>query len=260
VLYVLSDNVDIEYKLDNEEWKPFTGLFITTNGKHTIKFRNKFHYTISDKFSMYSLVEPDSTMSWTVSYSPDTDMIVSFHDYIPQAIFNTNINLISIEQDSIYIHNTNSPGLFYGFLYDSFIDIVFNTPETVTFYNLNWSTDCIDEYNIVKYDNTLSYVSVRNDYLHTSKIYLENYFNVRHIEHTWKFNDMRSYNQLDTNFIRNIYENYEPIESLFYKDKFDYELPRFICDYIIVRFGMENKDKHKIYLNNTQTEFKKSYR
>lgn len=150
--------------------------------------------------------------SFTISYFPETESWISYHDYIPDFAFHLRNNkLLSFNNKGLFVHNADNRCCYYNeVIKESYITPVY-TPyikdkdEKIYPFilnSLNWSTDVYNEEKRLL-DNTWTYISIHNSYQSTVKKQLSTYdstcgareqfgnWNVRRIKNYWNFSKFR---------------------------------------------------------------------
>ena len=190
--------------------------------------------------------------SWTVSYSPATSSWVSFHDYKPSLLFNTRNRLFSYTGDTIFKHNVGANGTYYGTMYPTLLDMVFNPSPTQTkvFVNFNWVTESLNTSGGSVKKDTFTHATVYNSYQLSTKSTLTNLTtlggNLRETESTWHFNAFRD--KLSTQSSDIVNEDFTINYNLLDTAKPWYQQRRFIDKYVIIRLEYDNSTGNTLYL------------
>jgi hypothetical protein len=139
------------------------------------------------------ILSKKGTSSFTISYSPDTDGFISFHDYTPDYLFNTRTKIFSIKGSSLYQHNSSSTKATYydQTVYPSYVEFIYNDLPDVTkhFGAIKWQTELINSSGTSLYDKTFTKILLYNSYQCSGEISLINEENIFHSELTWNFNN-----------------------------------------------------------------------
>ena len=173
-----------------------------------------------------------TSKSFTISYSFDNSIDksswCSFHDYIPDVIYNTRNLLLGIISDTnnnsfgtkIYKHNyKQNKCIFYNSTivdidtdtesatpYSSYIVPVFNTQDEIDklFFNVYWIIQLLNSNKAYLnetqgFDKLLAWNSYQStqDTALTPFIFADFSSNCRKINHTWNFNDLRDWLRTD---------------------------------------------------------------
>ena len=223
--------------------------------------------------------EPVTTLvdkSYTVSYYPEYESWLCFHDYKPSVLFNTDRSVISISNQGIYQHNRGAIGYYYNRTYRSSVTPVFTSPYIdkghsypARYYNINWVCDIKNEVRLLT--STADFIYFYNSYQSTgeidiieydsSKTLIENYdtYNVIRIKNYWNFNKFRDLvTNRNLDFIDNVIDEDFPKQvssNLPYYDK-----RPFIDNYLVIKLGFNNERSENFYLYeiNCETQFVRS--
>lgn len=152
-----------------------------------------------DEYNRRILLSYKTSSSFTLSYSYKDDEWVCFHDYLPNRLFNTRNKVYSTFNNRIYKHNSSNKAEFYGQVYSSFVELVYNTEPIYDkiIESIAWITE-IEDQGIISKNDTFNSIRVRNSYQDTGEIELRNFsnirlpFNVRREHNSWLFNQLRS--------------------------------------------------------------------
>lgn len=136
---------------------------------------------------------------FTLSYCVDDKFWISEHDYIPDIYFNTTNNFFCIKSGNLYQFNdSTSKGKYFGIIYPSYIDIIFNALSDVDkdFFNVNWITE-IYKNNVLDVTKSLTHLTANTSYqsmARTALIYHTLFgvtANTRRKLDTWNFNKLK---------------------------------------------------------------------
>jgi hypothetical protein len=268
----------IYYKLDYESNPSvFTDPIINIRGgKRSIKFLNSAGCTITKEFTVYNRVPVDNKNAFTMSYNPDagSQLWISFHSYQPQFMINTSDRKwFTLQDENFYIQNSSfsSTGLFYDQIKPQYIDLVFNAGEAVEWQSFEWNNLSITDKGVYLYDNTIDYVSVRNNYQLSGKVaiekecnvrrYYQDYKRARFIKDFWIFNHFRDRSRLGNKLVKDILSEFELIETnLLPENTLYYKLARFFSKHIILRLENDNLDNKEIFINAVNANVKQIVR
>lgn len=224
-------------------------------------------------------------IGYTMSYYPDLDSWLSYHDYIPSGIFATRNKVLSFDDKQIYIHNQDNFAKYYkGIVYKSIITPVFQSPYRdnghyypAWYYQINWLCDIIKD-KLVQRNKTLTKISLHNSYqstkdtlitpFDTSKSFKEQYdlFNTRLVKNHWNFNKFRDL-IIDHKILT--FEEWTELEEIVFSNDIDemnidiantnsnksFELKRrFIDEYLIVKMEYNNEEQLQILLYEVLAE------
>lgn len=234
-------------------------------------------------FSLLDVLQEDLIdVSYTMSYYPDIDRWLSYHDYLPKGIFNLRSGkLISFNNNKIYLHNSNNRCIYYNqVLNKSVITPVFTTDfidknniYSMLLEQIHWVCDFILNKQIIK-NNTFTHLSLHNSYQSTNNIELkvfekggglENQYdnkNIRLIKNNWQFNSFRDF-VINHNIVT--FEEWSKVEDIIFNNSLsenninisnlntlkDFEKKkRFIDDYLIIKLENDNINQNQFLLND----------
>lgn len=227
--------------------------------------------------------------SFTIAYSTDLNNTnggwLSFYDYIADILFNTRHNVISLKNDfttqsNLYIHNIgNKKGVYYK---EALTDVVkpfiiipvFNLLPISKenngryikklFQSIFWKTEVK---NIIsKYLETFTSITIWNDYQCSDEYNLTfstelGEGNIRKFEDYWYFNNFRDILIHDTTiendfsiFLKDIFNNYDIINSSINPLKDDFEQMRFLHTFILAKLKYDNISNNDISLLDISTK------
>ena len=148
--------------------------------------------------------------SWTISYYPEFNVWCGFHDYTPYTYFNTSDNFYSIMSDNteglsfkastIWEHNSNIKGSFYGTIWPFEIEYIQNEyreEDTLlgsfnyTLETFNQQTIGLEIENISVLEQGFTSFFVYNTLQISDEIILEYLINIRRVGNNWKINNFR---------------------------------------------------------------------
>ncbi len=184
--------------------------------------------------------------SFTVSYSVEGGAWVFYHDYFPDFYLTTRQQLFTLKNNSIYKHNAGAHGMFYKPTKDSFfVDVVFRFDSEVLLNSIQWLTKVLDAGGKILPFKTFTHITVWNDIQCTGRIELTNYMPLglqgiakNHSE--FSFNDLRDIVNTDDFFMKSIFENIKPEETLLDNNMPWYEKRYLQNKYFIVRLEFDN--------------------
>ena len=140
---------------------------------------------------------------WTVSFDPELNVWVSFHDYVPYFYSYTRDTMLSLQKGNynIWSHsNYANPGNFYGTVNPIEFEFVFNASrdDDKIFYSFNYITD--DYKGNTPYHNPgfTSFYLYGVDQI-SGEQPLEYMMNVRRVGNEWKVNKFRDVAKLENN-------------------------------------------------------------
>lgn len=233
---------------DNNYRRLLVGVKNNTNNldkSHTLSFASEINRTKSD------------SGGWA-----------SFHDYIPDHLFNTRKNVFSFNNGLLYRHNNPLlKGTYYNNIkYPSFVDTVFNNPKNLNLNAIQWYTQYINQDKTTDFYKTITDVSVWNQYQHSGKVTLTNdqltianNYNSRNVESDWYFNSFRDQvNNKSLPFLNDIFNNFTPVNLS--TNKVWYEQMLLNNKWFIVRLEFNNETNATIQLYNVEVNPSISYR
>ena len=214
--------------------------------------------------------------SYTISYSPLTKSIVSFHDWLPDMIFGDRKELYSFKYNAsnslLYQHGNNVAGSFYGAIYSFFVDAIFNnlTSSSITslgykipnkkdklFQTIEFKVEIRDGDDVLRYDETLTHLTSYTD-SHCSginPIVLGDIDtrNIRNRKGTWLFNKFRdvldrSGGNTYTQFLDTIFNDFSIIGGALDTGQSVFTKRRFVSPYMVVRFEYDNTIDRNVIL------------
>jgi hypothetical protein len=152
---------------------------------------------------------PDSFLSWdddryfepdvfTISYSPELQAWISFHDYVPQMYFFNTKALYSSSNAVLHLHNQKSSrGRYYGQVYPSMLEFVDNREAKVakTVASLFINSEVFNQQGHSQRDKTVTTIRIRNSYQDTGDLpvtFFINNGNARYANGFWRINQLRN--------------------------------------------------------------------
>lgn len=213
----------IVHKTDYEPLYPLEDVSATTDYQPNIIYYDaesqRFSIFNVDSFINVDLNNTDyfRNRSFTISYSFEYDVWVSFHSYLPDYIFNDNYNFYSTQSNSIFKHNVGYYQQYYGTKADHIIEVIFNEApaQTKVFTGVNYVSDVqeyiptSDQYRNVldtTFDRLIAYNTVQSTGLQNILFKgvdnpFANYIQdgtdgvyATYKDFTWKINELRDYN------------------------------------------------------------------
>lgn len=208
--------------------------------------------------------------SCTISYFPETDSWISYHDYIPDYIFHLRNNkLLSFFNKGLYLHNHSNRCLYYNnepkecYITPVYTPYIKDKEERIYPFilnSINWSTDIFNTQKRTL-NLTWSNISLHNSYQSTSKKLLVSYdstcsakeqfgnWNVRRINNYWNYSKFR-----DNTIDRNLKTLDEDIDDMFERNVLDISCNddfklRLKDDFVIVKLGYNNIAQNLLCFN-----------
>lgn len=200
------------------------------------------------KYNRLLFTKKSDSNAFTISFSIEDNVWISYHDYIPQLYFNTNNNFYSIS-DKIYRHNNplRKAKFYNNTIHPSYITRVFNDAPNIKkiLYNLNWITQVYDNSGVLLRNETLNRLQATSSFQDTGEIILVSYQdfnnrgNIRKLRNEWNFNKLKDINS-------------EPLKRRPLMDQ-----------YFIVKFQYDNKEnldttQNSLYLYLLACNFRQS--
>lgn len=229
----------------------------------------------------------NGTNNYTLSYLKDLNQgqggWVSFHDYDSDCLFSSRKNTFSFKEGKLYRHNSPEiRGVYYDEKFSSFIDITMNSQSVISSNNgkrvfndksiylnsVEWNTDFSDTNEVYDADRTISHLTVRNQYQHSSRLEL-NYntlsitsdTNSRNAEFRWHcntFRDLVANKRLP--FIQDIFNNFDEISDNIDINKPWFDQEQFNNRWFVIRLEYDNLDDYKMVLHSVDINKTNSYR
>lgn len=253
------------FKIDNSCWQTSNVFNNIELGDH-IAYVKKNACTYTLHFKYYGLSTPSRNDSFTVSYSPEYNKWISFHDYVPNRLTNTFRELLSINNGKVYLHNAGDHGKFYGTTYNSYIDFVEAYDEMQTIENVNWISDVVDSNLIPIYNETINYVTVWNNYQTSGKILIDkatginnsNRRNTGNISNRFYFNKIKDVAIKNQKFIEDIEYEFELLDRGINKNK-QWKPDNIRGMYAVARLEIDNTNNYKVSLYDIDIETQEYY-
>ena len=204
------------------------------------------------------LLSKKGTNGFTISYSPDIQGFISFHDYIPDDMFNTRSEVYSFKGLKVYRHNAVNKATYYDGVHPSSLTLTFNDENSINkvFAAFKWSSEIIDSQGVSLFTKTLTKALIYNSYQCSGEIEL-NKSNVFNAETTWNFNKFydvvinRSLPFMDANGL--ILSNLNQSMGWF-------KQRRFVDKWVNIKLLYDNTDQNTLLLYDVNALMKKSSR
>lgn len=176
-------------------------------------------------FNRLIFVKKANTNGFTISYSLEEDIWVSWHDYTPDWLFSTSTNFLGIKNNKVYKFNQEDviSKYFEDSIQSSYIDLVFNDyqQDDKIFFNLNWLSEMFDAAGNHIRNKTLSHIKANTNYQDTGEILLDVHQslaspgNTRAGHNLWNFNKLKDNNA-------NVFKK-KPLVGTYMKVRFKYD-------------------------------------
>lgn len=229
---------------------------------------NSNGYTVAydEKYNRLLLTKKQGGTSFTVSYNPIKKTWVSYHDYVPDFMFNTlNNKTYSFKSNSLYQHGTGNYNTFYGgVIYPSIIDIVHNPEPTLdkVFISTNWLSESYNSSNQLQYFDTIGYVTIRSLDHCTPRAVLSTFTNfddlytnnTRNLNRTWYYNEIRDV-ALQPGFTQGFYQNYELDLTKLNTNMEWFDQRKFTDKFVICRLEYPNLNNNRFLLMETDIKY-----
>lgn len=227
-------------------------------------------YTIAydEKYNRILLTKKQASTSYTVSYNPIKKCWVSYHDYVPDFMFNTlDNNLYSFKNNTLYQHGTGTYGTFYsGVKYPMVLDVVYNPEPTLnkTFTSTSWLSESYDSTNTLQYFDTVSHVTLRSLDHSTPRTAtvlfddIDNLYvnNIRNIKRTWHYNEIRDI-VLSSGFIKDFYNDFNLDMTKLDTNMEWFDQRKFSDKFVICRLEYPNTLNNRFLIMETDIEYEK---
>jgi hypothetical protein len=164
------------------------------------------------KFDIHEAQHYFQNVSFTISYSLQSNTWISFHSYIPSYMFNTNKFFFTSDLNGLWKHGERNFQTYYGTKYDHILEYTSTNNFMTKVYNSFQYVSEVQDYNelnrnwVDKFDFTFDNVVVYNDTQSSGKLNLivaedsyveELLYNINDVpvfkhDKTWKFNKIRN--------------------------------------------------------------------
>ena len=164
------------------------------------------------KFDIHEAQHYFQNVSFTISYSLQSNTWISFHSYIPSYMFNTNKFFFTSDLNGLWKHDERNFQTYYGTKYDHILEYTSTNNFMTKVYNSFQYVSEVQDYNelnrnwVDKFDFTFDNVVVYNDTQSSGKLNLivaedsyveELLYNINDVpvfkhDKTWKFNKIRN--------------------------------------------------------------------
>jgi hypothetical protein len=214
-----------------------------------------------EKYNRLILSKKGAGEGFTISYSPDIDGFVSFHDYIPDHMLNTRSKVFSVKENVVYLHNHTNKSIYYDsdVINPTTITVVFNEGSNITkvFSQFNWNNEIVNSSGTSLFNKTFTKATVSNSYQCSGEISLVPNTNVFNAETTWNFNKFydivsnRSLPYKDANGL--ILSNLNTSMAWFKQRKF-------VDKWTDIKLSYDNIDQNTLFLYDVNASMRKSSR
>lgn len=256
----ISDYGMLNFWFDNAQYSdptkdnPFNGM------GYTMAFDEENYRLIISKID-----KGIDAFPFTLSYYSNDNFFISFHDYLPEFMYNN--------REGIYYVNNNTKKLFKGgsqtlkasyldsTIYPSYIDVVFNDKAELTkrFQNAKWLSEIENNIKVKLEEKTITQILVYNNNQCSGLLNLQDGNNIwfskdrKNVEETWQYNDFRDL-ILDVN-LPFLDKNNALIGSNINLNKAWFKRNRFLSKFVVIRFQYDNIDQNDLYLIAVDTNY-----
>lgn len=205
----------------------------------------------SEQYLSWDNAEYFEDDSFTLSFSPETQTWISFHDYQPNMYFYGSNRIFSSKEGVLYLHNVESVmGRFFGVRYPFILEYVDNRDPKAskTIASLFIDSEVVTQGGVIKRDKTMTKVRVKNSYQDTGDIdvsYFKNAGNARYAQGFWRINVLRNIKDENGNLVT----NREWYDKDFLSDRYHH---------VILEF--DNSDDNLLFLIASELNVKSSLR
>lgn len=202
--------------------------------------------------------------SKTLSFSLDKNTWQFEHDYFPNYIFHTHNNLYSgvnklsgVNRCSIYKHNNpDLKGVYYGNVFSSYIDIIFNQNLNITklYQSIHWITTVINGFKGTEQFKTINQIMLYNDSQCSGIITFstDGISPQRTRNNEWFFNDFRDI--VEDENLPIINDNGEVVATNLNNLKVWFEKSNFISKFIVVRLIINNNNNEDVFIHQVNVK------
>lgn len=195
--------------------------------------------------------------NWMLSFVSGIDRWASFHSYSPWALASSRKRLLGTKGASVYAHNLDVSGFFYGTIHSAYVDahIAPKTDKTYLLQSLSWESRVTNNVGEVLMA-TFSKATVYDSNQLSSTVALTNLSTVRRVENTWRFNVFRDL--AIPNVPLKIGRSFNPA-ALDTNRNWQVQ-KRFIDRWFSVRLETDNSTGNTVYLHDVTPLYRESYR
>lgn len=216
------------------------------------------------KFQLYGEVNSCYNQSFTASYSLDTGMWASFHDYLTSA-FISQLGKIwhTTSLGFFYEGNKNKRGVYYGVLYPSWLDeVLANDLTSKRYKSIKIQTDSFSE-NKISQGNSLTHIRAHNYRQSTKRTKLTSSLlfpakgdnqNSSYDLHWLNYNKLRNEYKAQSKTVYGILEDFKNIEANVIEDYKEEGEPIY-SPFIILRLESDNISPNKLIINAVTADY-----
>lgn len=200
---------------------------------------------------------------------------VFYHDYFPDFYLHTRDRLLNLQNNTGFYNNEGPRGVYHtNTVKPFFIDVLFSDKNTMVLNSVNWiaevrntGNDEIDDQQPALYNETLTAVTIWNNYQSTGRVPLDagvlslEEANNRNSEQVWHFNEFRNLiSVLNQQFLEDIFHDFITDPDLLNPNLPWFEKRLIEGNYFIVRFEFNNNTNKQITIHNVDADVTQSYR
>lgn len=186
--------------------------------------------------------------SFTLSYDLESSSWVFFHDYIPDYYFSTRRQLFTLNNNSLWLHNSSTRGSFYDKdVKNSFyIDMVFSFEEEVFLNSVQFLTKMLGDVSSITDWKSITHLTIWNDNQCTGRIPIDTLKNfvtgASKSRSEYSINEFRDMVKSDVvDFLGDIFNDFRPLQGAIDNNKPWYEQSYLQDRYFIVRLEYDNQ-------------------
>lgn len=218
-------------------------------GNGTINYATRWYRSLRNEEVPLIFDDYSQTITFTTDAAASGKW-VSYHDYLPDFMWNTRNRVFSTQKEQVFRHNSEiNFGVFYDLTIHPFVvDLVFNHEPYLqkVFSALRWHSEEIRDDNTSLYHNTFSDLVAYNSYQCSGIVPLTQLVTERNNEGVWTTNQFRDV-VVDRN-LPFIDFDQELIFSNINQGKPWFEQKRFIGNYLIARLSLDNQRQNLLHL------------
>jgi hypothetical protein len=232
-------------------------IFYDTETKKFYRFSIE---TMTSSVIEYSDTRYFRPKDWTISFSTDSLIWVSYHDYHPRLYIKDLNSFKSAELNNLWKHDVlTNMGKVYGNRVNFVVEFVDNM-EGESFYTPSFDirTTCLNQQGGKELFTTFSSFYVYNSFQLSPETEILHLDTARALRDTWvvnKFRDLKS-----NPAVQIVNSDFSINDSDIDTNTPWYEQRRFLDNYVIIRLIYNNADNNLLILHSATSNIKKSYR
>ena len=155
-------------------------------------------------FNRLIFAKRSASNAFTISFSLNDNVWVSWHDYAPDYMFSNNDTFFGIKDSKVHKFNdmTKRAKYFEGSINPTSIDLVFNQAPTMNkqFFSTSWLSEFYDNTGQLNLRKTLTSIRLKTNYQDSGEVAVVPFttfgvpHNTRAERSTWNFNKFRDAN------------------------------------------------------------------